>query len=85
MATAINNISDYKTADVFWTLRKPLKREIRQLLAVRLDESLKEQEEPVAGISMSEAERFVQTLSVRGKMKVPADEKGIYALLDEKY
>lgn len=85
MATAINNINDYKTADAFWTLLKPLKREIRQLLAARLDESLKEQEEPVAGISMSEAERFVQTLSVRGKMKVPADEKGIYALLDEKY
>ena len=56
---------------------KPLKREIRQLLAERLDESLKEQEEPSAEISMSEAEQFVKTLSVHGKMKVPADEKGI--------
>ena len=38
MATAIN-INDYKLADAFWTLLKPLKREVRQLLAKRLDES----------------------------------------------
>ncbi len=78
METAINT-SDYKTAEAFWTLLKPLKREIRQLLAERLKESLKEQEEPLAEISMSEAEQFVKTLSVHGKMKVPADEKGIDA------
>lgn len=84
MSTAIN-INDNRIADAFWTLLKPLKQEIRQLLAARLNESLKEQEKPTARISMSEAERFVQTLSVEGKMKVPADEKGIDALLDEKY
>ena len=84
MATAIN-INDYKLADAFWTLLKPLKREVRQLLAKRLDESLKEQELPTKEVSMSEAEHFIQTLSVHGGMKVPADEKGIDALLNEKY
>ena len=84
MATAIN-INDYKLADAFWTLLKPLKREVRQLLAKRLDESLKEQELPAKEVSMSEAEHFIQTLSVHGVMKVPADEKGIDALLKEKY
>lgn len=84
MATAIN-INDYKLADAFWTLLKPLKREVRQLLAKRLDESLKEQELPTKEVSMSEAEHFIQTLSVHGGMKVPADEKGIDVLLKEKY
>lgn len=84
MATAIN-INDYKLADAFWTLLKPLKREVRQLLAKRLDESLKEQELPTKEVSMSEAEHFIQTLSVHGGMEVPADEKGIDALLKEKY
>ena len=84
MATAIN-INDYKLADAFWTLLKPLKREVRQLLAKRLDESLKEQELPTKEVSMSEAEHFIQTLFVHGGMKVPADEKGIDALLKEKY
>lgn len=84
MATAIN-INDYKLADAFWTLLKPLKREVRQLLAKRLDESLKEEELPTKEVSMSEAEHFIQTLSVHGEMKVPADEKGIDALLKEKY
>ena len=84
MATVIN-INDYKLADAFWTLLKPLKREVRQLLAKRLDESLKEQELPTKEVSMSEAEHFIQTLSVHGGMKVLADEKGIDALLKEKY
>lgn len=82
--TAINR-NDYKMADAFWTLLKPLKREVRQLLAIRLDESLKEQDVPTKEITMAEAERFIQTLSVHGKMKVPVDEKGINALVDEKY
>ena len=36
MDTAIN-INDQRTADAFWTLLKPLKREVRQWLAMRLD------------------------------------------------
>ena len=55
------------------------------MLAIRLDESLKEQDVPTKEITMAEAERFIQTLSVHGKMKVPVDEKGINALVDEKY
>ena len=46
---------------------------------------VKEQELPTKEVSMSEAEHFIQTLSVHGGMKVPADEKGIDALLKEKY
>ena len=46
MDTAIN-INDQRTADAFWTLLKPLKREVRQWLAMRLDESLKEQNNPI--------------------------------------
>lgn len=84
MATTLN-INDYKVADAFWTLLKPLKREVRQLLAMKLDKSLKEQETFTEGINISEAERFIQTLSVHGKMKVPSNEKGIDALIEEKY
>ena len=64
MATAIN-INDYKLADAFWTLLKPLKREVRQLLAKRLDESLKEQELLTKEVSMSEAEHFIQICTWR--------------------
>ena len=84
MDTAINR-NDYKVADAFWTLLKPLKREVRQLLAIKLDESLKGQDKSAKEISMAEAEHFIQALSVRGKMQVPADEKGINALVEEKY
>ena len=52
MDTAIN-INDQRTADAFWTLLKPLKREVRQWLAMRLDESLKEQNNPIHTDSLS--------------------------------
>ena len=84
MDTAINR-NDYKIADAFWTLLKPLKREVRQLLAIKPDESLKKQDMPTEEIGMDEAERFIQSLPVHGKMQVPADERGIEALIDEKY
>ena len=85
MATTTINTDDLKTADAFWTLLKPLKKEIRQLLAARLDNSLKEQDMSTDGDRLSEARRFVEALSVHGEKQVPSDEKGIYALLDEKY
>ena len=100
MDTAIN-INDQRTADAFWTLLKPLKREVRQWLAMRLDESLKEQNNPIHTDSLSDAQEFInnpihtdslsdaqefiKTLSVHGEKPVPSNEKGIYALLDEKY
>ena len=55
------------------------------MLAARLDNSLKEQDTPTDGDRLSEARRFVEALSVHGEKQVPSDEKGIYALLDEKY
>ena len=64
MDTAIN-INDQRTADAFWTLLKPLKREVRQWLAMRLDESLKEQNNPIHTDSLSDAQEFIKTLSVR--------------------
>lgn len=36
-------------------------------------------------ISMQEAVNFVSTLSRKGKKNVPADERGIEALIDSKY
>ncbi len=74
--------NDRKTADAFWTLLKPQKREVRQLLAARLDELLKEKEtSPEKTVSLAEAQAFVRTLSVHSEVKVPADEKGIPARL----
>ena len=71
MDTAIN-INDQRTADAFWTLLKPLKREVRQCNPIHTD-------------SLSDAQEFIKTLSVHGEKPVPSNEKGIYALLDEKY
>ena len=85
MAIAIS-MNDRQTADAFWTLLKPQKREVRQLLAARLEDSLREEEtSSEKAISLAEAHAFVRTLSVRGERKVSVDEKGIHALLDEKY
>ena len=76
MDTAIN-INDQRTADAFWTLLKPLKREVRQWLAMRLDESLKEQNNPIHTDSLSDAQEFIKTLSVHGEKPVPSNEKGM--------
>ena len=85
MAIAIS-MNDRQTAGAFWTLLKPQKREVRQLLAARLEDSLCEEEtSSEKAISLAEAHAFVRTLSVRGERKVSVDEKGIHALLDEKY
>lgn len=85
MAIAIS-MNDRQTADAFWTLLKPQKREVRQLLAARLEDSLREEEtSSEKAISLAEAHAFVRMLSVRGERKVSVDEKGIHALLDEKY
>lgn len=77
--------SDIETADAFWTLLKPQKREVRELLASRLDESLKEEGAKKTIAPSAEALDFVRALSLHGGMKVPPDEKGILALLDKKY
>ena len=85
MAITIS-MNDRQTADAFWTLLKPQKREVRQLLAARLEDSLREEGTSFEKKrSLSEARAFVQTLSVQGGRRVPTDEKGIHALLDEKY
>ena len=85
MMDTVISLNDQRTADAFWTLLKPLKREVRQWLAIRLDESLKEQHDLVHTDNLLEAQKFVKTLSVHGEIPVPSNEKGIYALLDEKY
>lgn len=82
---AIISANDKRTADAFWILLKPLKREIRQILATKLDESLHGQDIQADKISMVEARQFVKSLSRHGEIKIPSDERGIYALLDEKY
>ena len=40
---------------------------------------------PIHTDSLSDAQEFIKTLSVHGEKPVPSNEKGIYALLDEKY
>ena len=51
----------------------------------RLGESLKEQHDLVHTDNLMESEEFVKTLSVHGEIPVPSDEKGLYALWNEKY
>ena len=65
MDTAIN-INDQRTADAFWTLLKPLKRD------------LKEQNNPIHTDSLSDAQEFIKTLSVHGEKPVPSNEKGMF-------
>ena len=86
------NAVDTETADALWTLLKQQNREVREDLAARLDESLKageacKKEEGQKGrcIPSKEAMEFVKRLSVQGGEKVPPDERGIFALLDEKH
>ena len=80
-----DKLSDMDTAVEFWTLLKQQKREVREFLAAKLEESLKKEEKPKKAVSLAEASDFVRALAVHGEEEVPPDEKGIFALLDEKY
>ena len=103
-------VRDMDAANALWMLMKQQKREVREILAARLEEALKNEEPSEADESVAagepekaeespkpaespkwryqpskEAIEFVSSLSVHGEEEVPPDERGIFALIDEKY
>lgn len=79
--------TDAMALEAYWTLLRPLSRSVRHELAVRLGNSLTmplPPDEPHKP-RLDDALRFVKTLSVQGGRKVPANTKGIDALIEEKY
>ena len=85
MATPIHYPSESSTIDVLWTILSQQSENVKKALAARLKDSLSQNENTVRTRSLNEAMTFVDTLSVKGKASVPADENGIEALINEKY
>ena len=85
MATTIHYPSESSTIDVLWTILSQQSENVKKALAARLKDSLSQNENTVRTRSLNEAMTFVDTLSVKGKASVPADENGIEALINEKY
>jgi len=86
MATVTINQSDETLVEALWTMLRPLKRNVRQLLASRLEESIAtDKASAIETTDMEKAMAFIQTLSVSGTEKVPDDANGIEALVSEKY
>ena len=95
-------VRDMDAANALWMLMKQQKREVREILAARLEEALKNEEpsegdeskadeiekteEPPKTVESpkrryqpsKEAMEFVEKLSMKGGMEVPADEKGVF-------
>ena len=84
MATTIHYPNEDSTIDALWTILNQQTESVKKALAARLKESLAHKE-PFPNRSMEEALAFVETLSLKGKKTVPADENGIEALITEKY
>ena len=85
MATTIHYPSESSTIDVLWTILSQQSENVKKALAARLKDSLSQNENTVRTRSLNEAMTFVDTLSIKGKASVPADENGIEALINEKY
>ena len=85
MAKPIHYPSESSTIDVLWTILSQQSENVKKALAARLKDSLSQNENIVRTRSLNEAMTFVDTLSVKGKTSVPADENGIEALINEKY
>ena len=95
-------VRDMDAANALWMLMKQQKREVREILAARLEEALKNEEpsecdeskadehqkteEPPKTVESpkrryqpsKEAMEFLERISVKGGMEVPADEKGVF-------
>lgn len=84
MATTIHYPNESSTIDALWTILSQQSENVKKALAARLKESLSH-EKALPHKSMKEALAFVDTLSLRGKSTVPADENGIETLITEKY
>lgn len=78
--------TDMNVVEAFWTLLRPLKQEVKQMLISRLEKSILEEKEKASHeITEEDARKFIHSLRVKGTKKVPVDEQGIEALLSEKY
>lgn len=84
MATTIQYPNESTTIDALWTILNQQTESVKRALAERLNQSLSV-EKVVSYKKMDEALEFVRTLSIKGGNPVPADEKGIEALIGEKY
>ena len=85
MATTIHYSNESSTIDALWTILSSQTETVKKALAARLRDSLSQNENTVRTRSLNEAMAYVDTLSVKGKISVPADENGIEALINEKY
>ena len=85
MSATIHYPSESSTIDVLWTILSQQTETVKKALAARLKDSLSQNENTVRTGSLNEAMAYVDTLSVKGKTAVPADENGIEALINEKY
>lgn len=84
MATTIQYPNESTTIDALWTILNQQTESVKRALAERLNQSLSV-EKVVSYKKMDEALEFVKTLSIKGGNPVPADEKGIEALINDKY
>ena len=73
MATTIHYPNESSTIDALWTILNQQSESVKKALAARLKESLSN-EKVLPNKSMEEALAFVDTLSLRDKSAVPADE-----------
>ena len=73
MATTIHYPNESSTIDALWTILNQQSENVKKALVARLKESLSN-EKVLPNKSMEEALAFVDTLSLRGKSAVPADE-----------
>lgn len=73
-----------KTMDELLQQSDEVKLKLINILAESMTHSIRKRD-AIGKVELAEALQFVKTLSKQGKMKVPIDEKGISALLNEKY
>ena len=83
MSATIHYPSESSTIDALWTILSQQTETVKKVLAARLKDSLSQNENTVRTRSLNEALAFVDTLSIKGKTTVPADENGIEALINE--
>lgn len=84
MATTIHYPNESSTIDALWIILNQQSENVKKALVARLKESLSN-EKVLPNKSMEEALAFIDTLSLKGKREVPADENGIETLITEKY
>ena len=75
MATTIHYPNESSTIDALWIILNQQSENVKKALVARLKESLSN-EKVLPNKSMEEALAFIDTLSLKGKREVPADENG---------